>query len=139
MEYIIKDNVAVLRLDKGDEIFSCVKKFAEENGIVCGTVSGIGATDRLEVGVFDLKSGKYVNYTYTDNKEILSLCGNITSFNGTYVHLHIVCQGNDGPAVGGHLFKATVSLTAEIFITIVNREVKRAYNEEVGINTLIFD
>ncbi|MBQ7653004.1 MAG: DNA-binding protein [Clostridia bacterium] len=138
MEYVIKGNTAIIRLDKGDEIYSSVLEFAKKENVKCGVVSGIGATDEMEVGVYDLYKEAYKRHYYFGNREILSLTGNISVMNGEYVHLHITTQGEESGAVGGHLFKAVVSMTAEIFVTLVDYELKREYNDEVKINTLKF-
>ena len=138
MEYVIKGNTAIIRLDKGDEIFSSIKEFAKSEKITAASVSGIGATDNMEIGVYDLEKGCYVRRRFSGNREILALVGNISVMDGEYVHLHITTQGQEDYAVGGHLFNAVVSMTAEIFVNVLDYELNRAYDPEVKINTLRF-
>ena len=52
MEYSINNNDVLLRLDPGDEIIDCILKVACEANITNAEVSGIGATDDLEILFF---------------------------------------------------------------------------------------
>jgi len=138
MEYVIKNDKGIIRLDKGDELFSSLKKFALENDVRCASVQGIGATDDLTIGVYDLNKGEYVKRHILGNREILSLSGNLTMMNGeNYVHVHIVTQGQEDFAIGGHLFNANISMTAEIFVDLIDYDLQREFNNEVKINTLL--
>ncbi len=69
--------------------------------------------------------------------EILSLIGNITSMNNEpYLHVHITVGDENGKAFGGHLNKAIISVTGEIFITVYDAFVDRFKDEEIGINLM---
>ena len=56
--------------------------------------------------------------------------------NETYQHLHITVGDDQGNAFGGHLNEAIVSVTAEIFINIVDGAVDRFLDESININLL---
>ncbi len=139
MQYKKYNNTVVLRLDAGDEVLSALKQVASAEQIKTAKVSGIGATNNLLVGVFDTSKGTYQEFLYTCNMEINNLCGNITTKDGLpYAHLHITCTNGEGKVVGGHLLSAKISLTAEIFIEIVNGTVTRTFNNKLGINCMDF-
>ena len=139
MEYVRKGKRIVLRLDKGDNISESIITVAEKEKIVAGSVVGIGATDDFTVGVFNTEKGTYDEFLYTGTHEITSLTGNITFVIGKpYVHLHITAAGKEGKVVGGHLIKGVISLTAEIFIDIFPKTVKRKRDENLKINLLEF-
>ena len=136
MEYKIYGSTVAVRLDKGDEITESILKLAEKLDISAANVTGIGATDDLTVGVLDLDTRVYEPYTFTGNHEINALVGNLTKKDGKpYLHLHITCTGKGNKVVGGHLIKAVVSVTGEIFINVLNGGISRAFNDAVGINT----
>ena len=138
MEYKRFGDKIVLRLDKGDEITESVISVAQKEGVSLAEISGIGATDDFTVGVFDMAKSVYDIFSYNDNHEITSLTGNITEMNGkTYQHIHITCAGKNG-LVGGHLLRAKISLTAEIFINILSGKIDRKKDENLKINTLYF-
>jgi len=138
MEYKRFGDKIVLRLDKGDEITESVISVAQKEGVSLAEISGIGATDDFTVGVFDMAKSVYDSFSYNGNHEITSLTGNITEMNGkTYQHIHITCAGKNG-FVGGHLLRAKISLTAEIFINILSGKIDRRKDENLKINTLYF-
>jgi predicted DNA-binding protein with PD1-like motif len=139
MEYKRFGDTIIMRLDKSDEITESLVAVAAAENIKAASFHGIGATDSFEVGVFDLDKQDYNRFSFTGNHEITSLEGNISFFeNKPYIHAHITCGNKDGNIVGGHLFRGVISLTGEIFINIVDGEVGRKFNPEIGINRLDF-
>jgi len=140
MEYRLFEDTVLVRLDKGDRIAESLLKVAKKEGIALATISGIGAVDEMEVGVFDLDTSTYDRYLYHGNHEINALVGNLTTKDGeNYLHLHITATGESGMVVGGHLFEGTVSLTAEIFVQKVKGAVDRKFDGVLGINRIVFD
>lgn len=140
MEYGIFKNTITIRLDKGDEITESILAVAKKEKISLAFITGIGAVDDFEVGVFDLSKSDYARFRYTGNHEINSIVGNLTTKNGfPYLHLHITCTGCNGTVVGGHLFSGNISLTAEIFLQIVDGKAERKFDEELGINRMTFE
>ncbi len=131
---LLGDTYAV-RLDKGEEIFSSLLRFCEENEIRVGIVNGIGTADDTVMGVYDLENKAFCPERYTYFMEISALSGNVSTMNGkTYLHLHITAAGKDGVTRAGHLQSATVGATAEIFIRKLDGELSRVYDEETGLN-----
>ena len=53
-----------------------------------------------------------------------------------YCHMHLSAGNDQGQVFGGHLNKAIVSATCEMVIQIINGEVDRYFDEEVGLNLL---
>ncbi|MCR4726326.1 MAG: DNA-binding protein [Clostridia bacterium] len=140
METKTFENIVAVRLDKGDEILTSLLKVAKDEKIAFAAVSGIGATDDFEVGVFDLEKQDYVRARYAGNHEINSLAGNLTTKGGEpYVHLHMTAAGPGGKLAGGHLLRAVISLTAEIFLEKIDGSAGRAFDESLKINRIKFD
>ena len=140
MEYRVFEDMILVRLDKGNEIAKSLMEVAKREGLTLASVSGIGATDDFEVGVFDLDCGDYKCFRFGGNHEIVSLAGNVTTKDGApYVHLHITCAGEGGKIVGGHLFEAKISLTAEIFLQKGAGVADRLRDETLGINKIRFE
>lgn len=139
MEYKVFGSTIVVRLDKDDLLAESLLAVARKEGVTLASVSGIGATDDFEVGVFDLESSEYNHSRFFGNHEITSLAGNLTTKDGEpYLHLHITCAGEGGKVVGGHLFEAKISLTAEIFLQTAKGNAERRRDETLGINTIRF-
>lgn len=139
MNYKNYGSTIVVSLDKGDEIAKSLLAVAEREKCAFASITGIGATDDFETGVFDLEKGNYNRTRYSGNHEINALVGNLTTKDGKpYLHAHITCTGKDGTVVGGHLFEGTISLTGEIFMQVIDGIVDRKYDEAIGINKIVF-
>ena len=129
----------IVRIDKGEEIVETLKQFCKENKIKLGTISGIGATDRVTIGLFETKNKQYHSQELIGDYEITNLSGNISTMNDEiYLHLHINLADSKYNAYGGHLNSAIISGTGEIVIEEIEGEIERGLNEEVGLN-LLFD
>lgn len=130
-------NKFIIRLDKGEEIVASLKKICQDYKINLGSISGIGATNKATIGLFDVESKKYHPKELIGNYEIASLYGNVTTMNKeVYLHLHInLCDSNYN-SFGGHLNSAVVSATFEGIIEIIDGQIEREYNNETGLNLL---
>ncbi|GAH66809.1 unnamed protein product [marine sediment metagenome] len=127
----------IVRIDKGEEIVETLKQFCKENKIKLGTISGIGATDRVTIGLFETKSKQYHSQELIGDYEITNLSGNISTMNDEiYLHLHISLADSKYNAYGGHLNSAVISGTGEIVIEEIEDIIGREFNEEVGLNLL---
>ena len=139
MDYRKSGNRIVLRLNRGEEIISSITDLCKKENIKAASVNGIGATQSVEAGFYSFKKKKYCGYCFNQNMEILSLLGNIsTKDDEPYLHLHIVVSNDEGEALGGHLTKAVISVTAEIFIDIIETHIGREADSLTGINLIKF-
>lgn len=135
MEYRKMVNKIVIRLDKDDEIHASIKEVMIKENVKLASVSGIGAVDMCEVGVFDTLKNTYDSTTFTGTHEIINLTGNINTMNGEYyAHLHITLAGKNSVVVGGHLLKGIISVTGEIFVDIIDGSMDREKDNEINVN-----
>jgi len=140
MEYRKFKEAYVLRLDPGEEVLTGLKKLAEEEKITLAAVSGLGAVNDIEVGVYYTQEKAYHSNTFTGYYEITSLTGTITEKDGeVYLHLHLSAGDKEGHVVGGHLNRAVISATAEIVVFPISGHVGRALDPEIGLNLMVFD
>ena len=72
------NNKIIVRIDKGEEIVESLTKVCKENNITLGSVSGIGATNKVKIGLFDVDSKEYHSKELVGNYEIAPLSGNIS-------------------------------------------------------------
>jgi len=133
----VKDKGAYLVvLDKGEEIVSALTSFAAEKKIEGAAVWGIGGVTEVTLGFFDRVKKEYLKKTLPGFYELASLVGNISMLNSRqFCHLHAVVSGADMVSFSGHLFAATVSLTAEVFIQ-PTQKLPREFNGEIGLNLI---
>lgn len=139
MEYQRFGSDIIVRMDRGEEILSGLKEVCLKEKVKLAFIYAIGAVDEFQVGLYDAEKREYESSTYTGPYEILSLLGNVTTKNGEYyAHLHMSCSGEDGKAVGGHLNRARISGTLEMFIHVINGSVDRKVDETTGLNVFDF-
>ena len=139
MEFRKFGNKYVLRLEKGEEVVESIKKLCKENNIKLGAISGIGATNKAVVGLFETGSKEYHSKELTGNMEITGLVGNISEKDGeVYLHLHITLADQNHNVFGGHLNSAVISATGEIIIDAIEGNVDREFDEEIGLNLFKF-
>jgi uncharacterized protein len=140
MEYKRFQNTIVARLDKGEEILEQIKNIALKENIKLASIQGIGATNDFTIGVFEATTRKYNTYTFQGSYEIVSLLGSINTMNHEYYsHIHMSAGDDKGNVVGGHLTRAIISFTCELRIQIIDGEVDRKYDDELGINLYSFE
>lgn len=139
MEYRRFKDTVIARLDKNEEIHAEVKKIALAENIKLASVSALGAIDKFTVGVYKVDEKKYYANSFAGWFEIVSLTGTISTMNGEYYcHLHLSAGDENGKVFGGHLNKARVSATCEMVIRVIDGEVDRRFDEEVGLNVFKF-
>lgn len=140
MEYRRFKDTIIARLDKNEEILAEVKKIALAENIKLASVSALGAIDKFTVGVYKVDEKKYYANSFAGWYEIVSLTGTISTMNNEYYcHLHLSAGNENGKVFGGHLNEANVSATCEMVIRIIDGEVDRRFDEEVGLNVFKFN
>lgn len=139
MEYRRFENTIVARLDKGEEILEQIQKIAELESITLASVQALGAVGKFTVGVFHTLEKQYYANEFEGNFEIVSLTGTINTMNHKfYCHLHMSAGNDKGEVFGGHLNHAIVSATCEMILQVINGEVDRRFDEEIGLNLFKF-
>ena len=89
--------------------------------------------------MFKTAEKKYYSNSFKGDFEIVSLTGSINTMNNEfYSHLHMSIGNEDGQVFGGHLSKAIVSATCEMFIYVIDGDVDRYFDEEIGLNLFKF-
>ena len=140
MEYRKFNDTYIVRIQRGEEILTQLTELCRKEKITLAAVEGIGAADRVVMGLYNVEEQVYHKTELTGEMEITSLLGNISEMNGgPYLHLHINVAGADGITRGGHLNEAVISATCEISIRCIDGHVGRERSEEIGINLYKFD
>ena len=139
MEYRRFNNKIIVRIERGEEILEKIKEVALKENIKLATVTAIGAVNDFTIGVFKVDEKKYYANSFQGDFEIVSLTGTINTMNkGFYTHIHMSAGNNKGEVFGGHLNKAVVSATCEMVIDVIDGEVDRYFDEEIGLNLFKF-
>ncbi|MCD7854277.1 MAG: DNA-binding protein [Clostridiales bacterium] len=140
MEYIKSERSYIIRLDRGEEVLEAVSALCERESIKAGFVTGLGAANDIEIGIFDTQKKEYYKQSYRGDFEISALVGNISRQEGKpYLHFHItIGNPKEGKFAAGHLSRCVISATAEIYLTEVDADVDREFSEEIGLNLIKF-
>lgn len=139
MQYKKLEDTYVVRLERGEEVIQSLKELCEKEKIKVAEITGLGAADLVEIGLFNVKTKEYRTQVEEGMFEITSLVGNATRKEGeVYLHIHINFSDSSTITKGGHLVRAIISATGEIFVRKIEGEVNRKLSKEVGLNLLEF-
>ncbi len=141
MDYRRFGTKLVIRLDPGEELCGSLLDLAQRENVRLASVTALGASDDITLGVFDTRSKQYFKKRYNArNYELASVVGNLSRKDGEpYLHLHAVigCPETE-ECHGGHLNAAVISATAEIVVDIIDGEAGRKFSDQVGLNLYEF-
>ncbi len=106
-----------LILETGDNPMSCMAEFAREVRITGASITGIGAFSEATLAYFDWKRTRYEEIAVAEQAEVASLIGDIgvEDEDQPAVHVHVVLGRRDGSADAGHLLRARVRPTLELW------------------------
>ena len=134
MEYKRIENKIVFRLEMGEGLMESTQRIATVENVKLASINGIGACSKIEMGYIDLSIKEYVFKTFEGNLEILQATGNITLKDGEpFPHIHISVANEECKAFGGHLNEAIISATFEGVMQIMDHEINREFNEDLGL------
>ncbi|PAB58455.1 PPC domain-containing DNA-binding protein [Anaeromicrobium sediminis] len=140
MKCVKRGSKYFVRIDKGQEVVSSLKNFCEENNVKLGSVVGIGATDKVTIGLFNTDTKEYHNKELVGEYEITNLTGNIsTKEEEVYLHLHITLGDEEYKAFGGHLNECWISGTCELVVDVIDGQIERIFDDYCGLNVLKID
>jgi len=127
----------VVRLEKGDDILASLIRFAKVNRIGAAMFEGIGSLNTAKLGHYDFVTRKYKYEVFSEDLEILSLSGNISSMNKKPLpHAHVTLGKRDFSVIGGHLDEGSLANMVEIGIIPLPGKLVKARDEDVGLNLL---
>ncbi len=127
----------LLVLDDGDEVPKALIAFAKANGITGASLHGIGAFSRATIAYWNPRTKEYEEIAIDEQVEVLSIGGSLaTAGDEIKVHAHVTLGKRDGTAVGGHLLRATVFPTLEVFVHDAGTRLVREKDEATGLMLL---
>ncbi len=120
MEFRRFDRDLIVRLDKGEGLHDAIRSLSDHGVSTAAITSGIGRVRGTEIGFLDA-DGIYQKMEIEGPMELLSMQGNLAPGpDGPFTHIHIVASDDDHVVRGGHLFQATVEVTAEIHMRVLD-------------------
>ena len=125
----------VLVLDPGDEAFTAISKFAEQERLSAASLTALGAFSKATVGWFDLAAKTYRKIPVDQQCEVLSALGDVAidDKGKPSLHMHVVLGLSDGTTRGGHLIEGTVQPTLEVTLIETPAHLRRKQRPELGL------
>ena len=145
MEYRNFENKLYIRLDRDDEISSCILDVCKKEQIRSAVFCGIGGCSEAQIQTFLPEAGTFETRTISGMLELVSLNGNVvTDESGNlYTHTHAMFSYKDGDehcVAGGHIKSITVLYTAEIELSpVAGGKIMRKFNPETGTGFWSFE
>lgn len=119
----------VVRLQSGEDFFESLGSLGLTAGAI---VCGIGMLRDVTLAFWTGK--EYKEHKIAGPAELLSLQGNLSLRQGkSHIHCHALLGLEDGSTVGGHLAKARVHETNEIYIRKLGKIVMERRQEPSGL------
>jgi hypothetical protein len=132
-----EEKVYAIIFAKGDEAMSGLTDFAMKYGVTDAHFTGIGASSGGKLGWLDLPHKVYRAIPVNEQVEVLSLIGDVASFNGKpAVHAHLVLGKPDGSTIGGHLWELHVNPTLEVFVTVNATQLNKSPDDTSGLKLI---
>ena len=124
-----------LVFDKGDEVTAKLLQFAKENQLKASYFTALGSFSKATLGFFERERKDYKRIEIEEQVEVMSLFGNLAKDESAQykLHAHVVIGKSDGSAHGGHLLKAHVWPTLELFLTETSETLLRKIDEETNL------
>ena len=138
MDYREYGNTIYIRMDKGDEIISCILDVCKKEQILSAVFTGIGGCGEAQIQTFLPESGTFETQTIRGMLELVALTGNIISDEQHELchHAHAVFsykKDEQHCMAAGHIKAITVSYTAEIELRpVIGGTIKRQFDPETG-------
>lgn len=122
---------------KGDEALSGLTDFAIQHKIKDAHFTAIGAVSSATLAWLDLSKKIYHRIPVTEQVEVVSLVGDVATFNDKpIVHMHAVLGKPNGSTVGGHVFELNVNPTLEVFLTANTTTLKKKPDDASGMKLI---
>ena len=127
----------LLVLDDGDDVMQSLTDFARRSGIAGASLHGIGAFSQATIAYWNKTTKVYEEIAVDEQVEVLSIAGSLaTSGDDIKVHAHVTLGRRDGSAIGGHLLRAAVFPTLEVFVSDTGARLVREKDPATGLMLL---
>lgn len=127
----------VIRIDKDEEVLSSLIDFCKWEDIKLGSLTGIGNASKIVLSIYDIDSKSYIDKEFNGSLEINNLIANISKkddFN--IVNAHVNFSDTNFNSYGGKLVECIIGVTCEIFVTTIDGNINRKYNDSYDVDLI---
>ena len=124
----------VLILHTGNDALAAITQFAVRSGIEGASFSAIGAFENATIAYWNWDTKEYEHIEVPEQVEVLTMTGSIArAGNDPKLHAHVILGRRDGSTIGGHLIRAFVRPTLEIFVVDLGIRLARTRDKTTGL------
>lgn len=125
----------VVVMDEGDEAVASLNEFFQRASVRSAQCSAIGGFQHVTLGWFDPSAHCYREIPLDEQLEVVSLIGDVAHADDGLprLHAHCVVADREAHAFGGHLLRAVVRPTLEIFVEETPRHLHRHFDPRTGL------
>ena len=138
MKQFADTSTTTLVLQRGDELTASLADYARAHHLTSAWLhAGVGGAGSATLAFYDLDKRKYIDQTFDEPLEILSLTGNLAWVDGQpFWHVHGVFGRRDYSTVGGHVKRLDIALTGELLLMPTGIPLTRNHDEETGLKLI---
>lgn len=135
MQAHIHNTFALIRIDRGENVFAEIEKVCSDQEWSAAQISAIGAVMNVEMGAYNLEQKQYVRKEFKSIHELVNLQGNLSLKDNTpFLHLHGVIADEKLHTYGGHFFEMQCGVLVEVVIKpFSDLSLEREFVEEIGL------
>ncbi|MDE1150751.1 MAG: DUF296 domain-containing protein [Azospirillaceae bacterium] len=131
------EDVYAIIFHKDDEVLSGLTDFAAAHHVTDAHLTAIGAASGAVLGYLDLPAKLYRPIRVNEQVEVLSLIGDVATFNDQpSLHMHTVLGRRDGSTVGGHIWRLVANPTLEVFMTVDKAPLAKKPDPDSGMRLI---
>ncbi len=138
MKCFTDTSTTTLVLRCGEELIATLTDYARAQNLTSAWLhAGVGGAGGATLAFYDLDKREYIDRTFDEPLEILSLQGNMTWVDGQpFWHVHGVFGRRDYSTVGGHVKRLDIALTGELLLMPTDTPLTRNHDEETGLKLI---
>lgn len=135
-ETSIEKKLIIVRIDKDEEVISCLEEVIKKTKLQSAFFWAIGAFKNVLLSFYDHNSKSYIDKELNEETEVVSFMGNISyryAEEIPVIHAHVSLSTREYGLIGGHLKKAIVAVTLETLILPITDKIERIYNQDFNL------
>ncbi len=127
-----------LILQRGEELIAALNDYARTEDLAGAWLqSGIGGAGSATLAYYDLETRSYIDRTFDEPLEILSLQGNLAWVDGEpFWHIHGTFGTKEYQSIGGHIKRLDIALTGELLLVPMLARLTRSDDEVTGLKLI---
>lgn len=128
----------VIIIERGEELVASLASYTKDRGLSSAWLqSGLGGADSATLSFYDIETKAYIDKTFDEPLEIVSLQGNLSWVSGEpFWHVHGTFGTRSYQTVSGHVKALRIALTGELLLIPLETQLTRSDDETTGLKLI---